>query len=614
MSAKRRADGPAVTRKPRRSGKKSRPRLRRVLKWALITALVGTLVVIGGFVYLYKTTPIPDPNKDFQTQTSFVYYSDGKTELGQYATQNRQIIPLKDMPANLQNAVIAAEDRTFYTNSGIDPKGIVRAAFNDARGGATQGASTITQQYVKILYLTQERSVSRKVHEAILSLKLQKQQSKDQILEGYLNTIYFGRGAYGVQAAAKAFFGVDADQLSLRQSAVLASVLNNPSQFDPANGKSNKQALLERYRYVLAGMASMKKVTPEQAAHAAKRLPTFPVFKESSQYGGQKGHMLTLVRQELHQLGFTDDQIDGGGLRVTTTFTRQAMAAAAAGVKQVRPGISDRQLHVAVATVQPGTGALVGFYGGQNYLRSQINWAEAGGMVGSTFKPVSLAAAITDGYSLKSTWDGNSPYTFPGGLEVHNEGAPARHQLRVGRVVDVGPRAVHQHRVRRHVQHHEERTRQDLVDGQQDGDPAGQGQPALPGHPELDPRPRARLADHAGQGADQCHQHGQHLRHHRQRRAARRRARHRQGHEQRRHGEVPVQAAHHAGHRPRHQRRRQLCDAAGGAPRHGHQRAGGPAPGGRQDRYGDQQPQPGLVVVVRRLHPAAVHGGDVRPG
>ena len=115
-------------------------------------------MLIGVFVYLYKTTSIPDPNKDFQTQSSFVYYADGKTEIGQYATQNRQIIPLGDMPQRLQNAVVAAEDRTFWTNHGIDPKGIIRAAFNDARGGATQGASTITQQYVKILYLTQERS------------------------------------------------------------------------------------------------------------------------------------------------------------------------------------------------------------------------------------------------------------------------------------------------------------------------------------------------------------------------------------------------------------------------------------------------------------------------
>ena len=188
---------------PAKGRSPARRRALKILKWFLIVAISGTLLLVAAFIYLYKTTSIPNPNKDFQTQSSFVYYGDGKTEIGQYATQNRQIIPLREMPKQLQNAVIAAEDRTFYTNHGIDPKGIIRAAFNDARGGATQGASTITQQYVKILYLTQERSLSRKVHEAILSLKLQKQQSKDEILEGYLNTIYFGRGAYGVQAAAQ---------------------------------------------------------------------------------------------------------------------------------------------------------------------------------------------------------------------------------------------------------------------------------------------------------------------------------------------------------------------------------------------------------------------------
>ena len=422
MTAKRRAEGPAVKRKPKPPGTAKRRAL-KILKWFLIATLAGSLLLIGGFVYLYKTTSIPNPNKDFQTQSSFVYYADGKTQVGQYATQNRQIIPYTDMSPNVRDAVVAAEDRSFWTNHGIDPKGIIRAAFNDARGGATQGASTITQQYVKILYLTQERSLSRKVHEAILSLKLQQQLSKQQILEGYLNTIYFGRGAYGVQAAAQAYFGVDATDLSLKQSAVLASVLNNPSAFDPANGKQQKKALLARYRYVLSGMASMGTIPQQRATQAEKHLPRFPVFRESSKYGGQRGHMLTLVRQELHALDFTDDQIDGGGLRVTTTLTPKAMRAAQAGVRQVRPDISDKFLHVAVATVQPGTGALLGFYGGQDYLQSQINWAEAGGMVGSTIKPVSLAAAITDGYSLKSTWEGNSPYSFPDGLEVHNEGA-----------------------------------------------------------------------------------------------------------------------------------------------------------------------------------------------
>jgi membrane peptidoglycan carboxypeptidase len=421
VTAKRRAEGPALKRKPKPPGT-AKQRILKILKWCLIAALAGSLVLVGVFVYLYKTTSIPNPNKDFQTQSSFVYYSDGKSQVGQYATQNRQSIPYSDMQPNLRNAVVAAEDRSFWTNHGIDPKGIIRAAFNDARGGATQGASTITQQYVKILYLTQERSLSRKVHEAILSLKLQNQLSKQEILQGYLNTIYFGRGAYGVQAAAQAYFGKDAKALTLRECAVIASVLNNPSAFDPANGKQQRQALLSRYRYVLAGMASMHTISEEKAQRAEKHLPKFPVFEQSSKYGGMKGHILTLVRQELHQLGFTDDQIDGGGLRVTTTLTKKAMAAARQGVFEVRPKISPKFLHVGVATVQPGTGALLGFYAGQDYLQSQINWAEAGGMVGSTFKPASLAAAIADGYSLKSTWDGNSPYVFPDGLEVHNEG------------------------------------------------------------------------------------------------------------------------------------------------------------------------------------------------
>ena len=218
MTAKRRAEGPAVKRKPKPSGPGRSPAKRRalkILKWFLIFALAGTLMLIGVFVYLYKTTSIPDPNKDFQTQSSFVYYGDGKTEIGSTPRRTGRSSRSATCPSTLQNAVVAAEDRTFWTNHGIDPKGIIRAAFNDARGGATQGASTITQQYVKILYLTQERSLDRKVHEAILSLKLQKQLSKQKILEGYLNTIYFGRGAYGVQAAARAYFGVDAEQLTV---------------------------------------------------------------------------------------------------------------------------------------------------------------------------------------------------------------------------------------------------------------------------------------------------------------------------------------------------------------------------------------------------------------
>src|SRR5689334_2268140 len=195
------------------------------------------------FYFAYRATEIPDPNEAFQAQATKVYYAGGKTELGSFALQNRESIPLADIPQSMQDAVVAAEDRSFWTNKGIDPKGILRAAFSNAKGGATQGASTITQQYVKILYLTQERTLKRKVKEAFLSLKIQQQQSKSQILEGYLNTIYFGRGAYGVQAAAYAYFNKPAKRLNNAQSAVLAAVLNSPNHLS-----TDKEALLSRYR------------------------------------------------------------------------------------------------------------------------------------------------------------------------------------------------------------------------------------------------------------------------------------------------------------------------------------------------------------------------------
>jgi membrane peptidoglycan carboxypeptidase len=413
-----------------------RQRLLKVLKWAVIVMASGFVLLTLLAVIVYQRTSIPNPNEEFQTQTTNIYYAGGKAKLGQFAQQNRESIAYSEMPECIKQAVVAAENRSFWTDKGIDPKGILRAAFSNAQSGQiTGGASTITQQYVKILYLNQERTYKRKIKEAILSLKLQRQKSKQEILEGYLNTIYFGRGAYGIQAASQAFFNKSAKDLTVPQCAVLASVLNNPTRMDPdRTGDSGvNQYLLSRYRYVLSGMVDAGNLTDAEAAKASAALPKFPKQKQSSAKGGQKGFMLTMIESELNQLGFSDQEITGGGLRVTTTFTKQAMAAAQDAVKENAPTvardgskITDKQLHVAVASVQPGTGALVGFYGGQDFLKSELNWAEQGGMVGSTMKPFTLAAAIKQGFSLKSTWDGNSPYHFAGSsLTVHNEGEQA---------------------------------------------------------------------------------------------------------------------------------------------------------------------------------------------
>lgn len=399
-------------------------RLKRYTIWGLIACVVMSLLGAAGFFVAYRSIDIPDPNADFLTETTQVLYSDGKGQLGQFAVQKRDSIDYDEMPQYVKDAVVAAENQTFWTDNGLDPKGILRAAFSNAQGNSTQGASTITQQYVKILYLTQERTWKRKFKEAILSLKVRNQLSKQDVLEGYLNTIYFGRGAYGIQAAAQAWFAKDAADLNLKQSAALAAILNNPNSLDPEDGEDTAQRLLGRYQYVLDSMAKMGTAPAGEVSQAREALPKFPKIKQSEQYGGQRGHALTMVRNELVRLGFSEQEINGGGLQVTTTFTKKAMAAAAEGVAEQRPeGFGTKQLHVAVASVEPGTGAVRGFYGGQDYLESQINWAVAGGQAGSTFKPFALASAIESGFELKDTFDGNSPYELPGGgRPIENQG------------------------------------------------------------------------------------------------------------------------------------------------------------------------------------------------
>ena len=275
-----------------------------------------------------------------------------------------------------------------------------------------------------------------------MSLKIQQELSKEEVLEGYLNTIYFGRGAYGIEAASEAYFDHPAKDLNLRESAVLATVLNNPSKYDPANGKEAKDDLKGRYAYVLDSMAEMETITPEQRDKALKKLPKFPKIAAQSQFGGQRGHMLTLVKQEILARGIaSEDEIDGGGLRITTTFDPGVMADVEEAVDEQRPDAGmpgpagNKDLHIGAATVDTAIGDLLGFYGGQDYLESQINWAVAGGMAGSTMKAATDVAAIRDGFSLNDTFEGNSPIDIAG-TEFEQ---PGRHRLRLGRLDDRPP-------------------------------------------------------------------------------------------------------------------------------------------------------------------------------
>ncbi|MDQ3104746.1 MAG: penicillin-binding protein, partial [Actinomycetota bacterium] len=395
--------------------------LRVVLRLALVGA--GLLVLaLGAFFVAYLLVDIPDPNADFQAETSFVYYADGESELGSFAVQNRQVVGLDQVPQHLEDAVIAAEDRSFYENAGIDVLGIARAAWNNLRGEPTQGASTITQQYVKIVYLSQDQTYSRKAREGILALKVQRELPKDDILAGYLNTIYFGRGAYGVQAAADAYFGMDISEVGVREAALLATVLNSPADLDPREGRQARSDALDRYRYVLAGMAEAGDLDPDAAARYERRLPPTVETEVEDSLGGPEGYLMAMVEQELRAEGFSGSEINGGGLRVTTTFDRQAMRSAIEAVRAQQLGRLP-QLHIALASLEPGSGAVRAIYGGPDYVESDLNWALAGGQPGSSFKPYALLAGLLDGFSLGDTFNGSSPYVIEGsGETIENQG------------------------------------------------------------------------------------------------------------------------------------------------------------------------------------------------
>jgi membrane peptidoglycan carboxypeptidase len=380
-------------------------------QWLALFA-TGFGLLVAAFVVLYVKVDVPKPNDQALQQSSVVYFADGRTVLGRFGQTNRESVPLSQVPVSLQHAVLAAEDRQFYEHGGFSPTGIVRAAWNDLRGGSLEGGSTITQQLVKNYYLTQQRTLSRKMQEFIVSIKIEQQLSKDQILQDYLNTIYFGRGAYGVQAAARAYFHTDVSQLTPAQGAVLASILRSPGAYSPEH---HLDALKARWTFVLDGEVTEGWMTAAQRAAAV-----FPTISPRGVAGpsGPNGYVVAYVESELASHGISEDDLASGGLRVYTSIDQKAQGAAVAAVTKQRPTTDAKGVRVGLASVDPRTGEIVAMYGGPDYGRPQyINDAtQSIAQAGSTFKAFTLAAALKAGVTLDSRWDGSSGRVF---TDVH---------------------------------------------------------------------------------------------------------------------------------------------------------------------------------------------------
>jgi membrane peptidoglycan carboxypeptidase len=377
------------------------------------TIFVGGFGFIAGttlFAFAYFTVSIPDANAFVNSQSTIIQYSNGE-EIGRVGSENRQIVPLAKIPLNVRNAVLAAEDRSFYSNRAFSVTGIARAVINNLRGGSLQGGSTITQQYAKTAFLTPERTIQRKIKELVIAIKLENQLSKDQIFESYLNTIYFGRGSYGVQTAAQQYFNRNVDQLTNSQAIVISCILRSPGFYDPSYSKENEERLTNRFDYVLKGMIEAKTLTPEEAAKV--KFPTIAPRVTSGSLSGPKGHIIEAVSKELKALGFTEEQLQVGGLIIKTTIDQRAQTSAVDAINKLTPTKVPENLHIALLAIRPGTGEIVAMYGGADYLKRQLNDAtQSIALAGSTFKVFALAAALEAGIPLTSMWNGDSPQEF----------------------------------------------------------------------------------------------------------------------------------------------------------------------------------------------------------
>jgi membrane peptidoglycan carboxypeptidase len=414
--------------RPPGGGKKKRTGKQKRRRWLKIVSatIVGLLLMLGVFVgVVYASTDVPSPDSITNKQTTIIYYSDGVTEMARLSDgENRIEVPLDQVSEPARNAILAAENRNFYNDPGISFTGIVRAAWNNLTGGSTQGGSTITQQYVKNAFLSSDQTFSRKFKELFLSIKLDNEYSKDEILENYLNTIYFGRGAYGIEAAANTYFGVPAAQLTAEQGAVLAVLVRSPSYYDP---ESNPEEAADRWGRVLDAMVE------QDWLDAAARTPmVYPAVlpNTGSNMGvptGPEGFIVNLVKRELTERGYED--IEASGLRITTTINKGYQDAAVAAVNDVMTGEDTALLRQALVSIDPKTGGVVAYYGNaqsssEDPAVDTTDYAQALKSPGSSFKPYTLATALQNGFSVDTRRDGTSPQVFPDrpGLPVRNSG------------------------------------------------------------------------------------------------------------------------------------------------------------------------------------------------
>lgn len=367
--------------------------------------LQGTFgMPLNRFVHTYTDVPLRKPPA--LPQTTHVFDRKGRVITTLHAGVNRIDVPLSKMSDHLKNAVIALEDRDFYRNGGVNFSAIARAALVNLQSGRVeQGGSTITQQYVKNVFTGGERTISRKVEEAILAQKLTRLYTKDEILARYLNSVYFGRGAYGAEAAALTYFGVHASKLSIGQAALLAGLIRAPARYDPFR---NRNDAMMRRDLALRAMAGQGYITGDEVQRFTSK-PTR--VKKSRSRDMPAAYFMDYVRRSLQkEHGYSGTF--KGGLRVTTTLDWDMQRAAELAIVSNLP--NPRDPAAALVAIDPRNGEIRALVGGRNFNRAKFNLAtQAHRQTGSAFKPFTFVAALEQHINPRAVMSGPSKLVIP---------------------------------------------------------------------------------------------------------------------------------------------------------------------------------------------------------
>jgi len=379
------------------------PRRRRRVRKRRLAALLGVLTALSLLAFTFglvraiaSEVQALDPAAQRLDENTVVYASNGRRVLAVLrGDESRVLVATEDIAPIMRQAIVSVEDQRFFDHKGIDVRGVARALWADVRQQAiVEGGSTITQQFVKNAYIRNERTVARKVREAALSWQLEQRWSKDRILTAYLNTIYFGNGAYGIQQASRAYFGKGARFLELHEAALLAGIPADPAGYDPV---TRPRRAKERRRHVLGLMLEQGKITDAEYRHAGKAPLPLP---EDIRLPGTRGPAEYFVNYVQDQLvtKYGAGRVFGGGLHVTSTIDLDLQERARAAIEKVL--LDPDGPAAALVAVEPATGAVRAMFGGRNFRESQFNLAaQAERQPGSAFKPIVLATAMREGIS-----------------------------------------------------------------------------------------------------------------------------------------------------------------------------------------------------------------------